>query len=125
MYVYSFLEVIKSPMFIALVMSIVCDVLIGNIKAFVKNDYHSDVGIKGSLKHVALVSFILMVMPHVILFVDIGTDVLHVIWYFTFQYVMSIIENLGEMGIKIPKKFLKLFRLFDEEGHQKEEDMNG
>ena len=109
-------ELITSPIFMLYIATVITDVFIGNIKAFVYEDFNSDVGIKGSLKHAGLMVFILFVIPNVMMYFDIGSEISVVILYFVYQYLMSIIENLGELGFNIPKRWLKKFRLFDENG---------
>lgn len=119
-YLSTFIEVVQSPIFMLFLSCVVVDILLGNIRAFVKGGYNSDIGIKGTLKHAGMISFILLVLPNAMFFLNLGGELNGLILYFVFQYIMSIIENLALLGFKIPPRLLKMFSLFNEDGSVKD-----
>lgn len=89
-----------------LLIAIVLDYITGMIKAGIKKEWNSSVGFKGILKKLAI-----LIMIALSVVVDNITNMGGVIrtimiYYFVANEGLSIIENLGQSGVPMPK-FLK------------------
>ena len=89
---------------ITLLVVMVLDYLTGVISAFYKKELSSKVGFKGILK-----KFFYLIIIALSVRIDnlVGSSELirnFVIYYFVANDGLSIIENAGEIGLKLPKK---------------------
>lgn len=89
-----------------LLIAIVLDYITGMIKAGIRKEWNSSVGFKGILKKLAI-----LIMIALAVVVDNITNMGGVIrtimiYYFVANEGLSIIENLGQSGVPMPK-FLK------------------
>lgn len=103
------------------------DIIIGNVTAWLKHKWDSNVGMKGTIKHLSVLLMIIILLPVVewilpykftMSFFDIPVilNVSNTIMiYITYQNLFSLIENLGYVGIPVPS-FIKnkMYRLNDE-----------
>ncbi len=99
---------------------IVLDVLTGLLKAGVTGNIDSRIGLKGLMKHTAIVLLILIM--------GIVTRLINVQWvsqsfclYYILQYIFSILENLDEMGIPFPLWLRNSFKRMGEDLNEKGE----
>lgn len=105
-----YINTAQSLPFVMLVVFILMDIVTGNVKAFVRNEYKSGIGISGTLKHLSLILFSLLVPPLLNLAFDVNNIDKICYIYFCSQYMVSIIENFASMGVKMPDFFMKNFR---------------
>lgn len=94
----------------------ILDYLTGICKAYIQKSINSKIGIKGILKKFL---YLVIVSLSVILGQILGTNLILrnlVIYSIIFNEMISIIENCGQIGIKLPKKLLdsiKDLNIFD------------
>ena len=117
--------VFDSPIFWLYVSCVIVDLVLGNIKAFKSNDIDSDVGIKGSLKHAGLAAFVILFLPTLSVYLGDGTVSDGIVVYFVYQYVISIIENLGAIGFPLPDSITEKFRRLGTDEHDSEGKRKG
>lgn len=112
--VYS--DFIQNPMFIFFLLTILTDVIIGNLYAFKKGVFSSVKAVNGTFKHLGILTFTIIILP--LLSALVGSDwiVYILIIYFSLQYLVSIIENLNNLGIEFPEFFKKYLAQFKDEG---------
>ena len=110
------------PLFWLYLAAVVVDISTGNIKGWVNDDIDSSVGIKGSIRHLALMAFVIIFLP--VLTAYLGDSVLtqSIMVYFTYQYIISIIENLAELGFPLPDEITKHFRRLKDDGDHRGSD---
>lgn len=97
------------------ILSIIFDILTGYLKSIIgvsiKNPtgLDSSTGLKGLIKHVIVLLLVLTIYPYLSA-LGFSTYANSIVAFYIFNYGVSIIENLNEMGIKLPKglnKYLK------------------
>lgn len=93
------------------ILSVLFDILTGNLKNMVgKNrNLDSSVGIKGLIKHVIVLLLVLTIYPYLTA-LNFSAYANSIVIFYVFNYTVSVVENLNEMGIKLPKgikKYLK------------------
>lgn len=82
--------------------SIMLDIFSGIVKAVKQKELNSSVGLNGMLRHL-LIIFVVMVFCIYMPILGLEKYIVWVIGYFVLQYFVSIIENLGEIGVPLPK----------------------
>lgn len=86
------------------ILTVIFDVTTGNLRGFLNNNYeklNSSKGIKGLLKHLVVLVIVLTIYPYLtVVNFDSYANTL-VVFYIT-SYGISILENLDQMGIKLP-----------------------
>lgn len=97
--------------FLVLIGLIVIDILSGTVKAIKRKEWDSTLSKFGVLDHLVIIT--------VIFFVDLITNLSGIDYisafaetfklFFIVSYAGSIVENFGEMGIKLPKSITKYF----------------
>ena len=105
----------KQPIFWLYVATVVVDIILGNARAWITGDVYSDVGIKGTVKHFAVFSFVVVLLPPLAYYLGTHAVSTAVITYLVYQYLISIIENLGLLGYKVPKVFKDNLRRLDDD----------
>lgn len=99
---------------------VVLDYLTGVIAAYHRKDLSSNVGMYGIAKKICL--FIPVAMAHwldqAVVTRVVGTELLRnvAIWFYLANEGLSIIENLGEIGILIPAPLLEALKQLKEKG---------
>ena len=92
---------------------VIFDIITGILKGFKLKIANSSKGIAGLLKHLVIVMLVV--------FADIYLPILGFSWmansfvsFFVLQYVISVFENLGQCGVRLPR-FLQsaLYKLND------------
>ena len=93
------------------ILSIIFDILTGNLKNILgKNrNLDSSIGIKGLIKHVIVLLLVLTIYPY-LSSLNFSTYANSIVIFYIFNYVVSIMENLNEMGIKLPKELKKYLK---------------
>lgn len=91
--------------FIILCIIIIFDIVTGVLKAKIWNVIDSSIGLKGMIKHCLIIMIFVVIYP---IFSLIGLRIIPetMCIIYILQYLLSILENFGVMGIYQPK-FLK------------------
>lgn len=97
--------------FLIMIALIVIDILTGTVKAIKQKEWNSTFSKLGVLDHLLIITIIFII--------DLVTNLSSLNYAFTFavtfklffigSYIGSIVENLGEMGINLPKSITKYF----------------
>lgn len=97
------------------ILSIIFDISTGYLKNIIgvsnesSKGLDSSIGVQGLIKHVIVLFLVLTIYPYLTALGFI-TYANSIVGFYIFNYGVSIIENLNEMGIKLPKvlnKYLK------------------
>lgn len=90
------------------ILSVLFDILTGNLKNMVgKNrNLDSSVGIKDLIKHVIVLLLVLTIYPY-LMALNFSAYANSIVIFYIFNYTVSVVENLNEMGIKLPKEIKK------------------
>lgn len=101
-------QMVDDPLVIAFVWCVIVDVVTGYIRSAFIRKTNSTKGLFGLVKHTVVLVSIISIYPYLI---SLGFDWLAqtLVWGFIINYLTSIVENWGEMGLYLPpqiKKFL-------------------
>ncbi len=110
----------KDPLFLLYTASVVVDIVLGNVRAWTTNDVASDVGVKGTLKHLGVFTFVILLLPPLTYYLGNNGVSLGVLSYLVYQYLVSIVENLGQLGFDVPTVFKQKLRQLDDENEKEE-----
>ena len=121
-YAANYMFLFKTPLFSLYVGALITDIFLGNIQAWVNKEVDSSVGLKGSLKHLGLLSFVTVFLPSLSVYTGDLLLSQGVLTYFIYQYVISIIENLGHLGFNLPDSFKQYFHQLKESEVKKDDD---
>ena len=102
-----------------LIVAIILDYLSGVIKAYVTKELSSKIGFKGLIKKVGV---LLIVMLSVIVDQITGsTGAIRtlVIYYFVANEGLSVLENLAQAGVPIPKSIKNALKVLKDLGNDK------
>lgn len=112
---YSGNKLFKAYLFIVLF-----DILLGTLKAFSTGTVSSQINKQGITKHITIVLFIMfMIWLFEMLNLKEFSD--GFILFYIGSYMLSVIENLGEMGLPIPDWLGKYFITIQEQGDNNNE----
>lgn len=92
-----------------LLIVIVIDITTGFVKAIVKGEADSSVGIKGLLKH-TLVAITTILITFCLPIFNLGYINNSLITFFILQYLVSIMENWVQLNLPIPKVLYKMIK---------------
>ena len=118
----NYMILFKTPLFSLYVGALITDIFLGNIRAWVNKEIDSSAGVKGSLKHLGLFSFVIVFLPSLSVYTGDLLLSQGVLTYFIYQYVISIIENLGRLGFNLPDSFKQYFQQLQESEDKKDDD---
>lgn len=116
-----------NPLLFTLAVLILADVITGISKSLVTSTTDSSIGKKGFAIHITIILLVWLLYPWSI---AIGYEWVGdaVLWLWIFMYATSITENVGQMGLPLPR-FIKdrLNKLNDyaENGKPKKENKEG
>lgn len=101
-------RLVDDPLIIAFVWCVIVDVVTGYIRSVFVRKTNSTKGLFGLIKHTVVLVSIISIYPYLI---SLGFDWLAqtMVWGFIINYLTSIVENWGEMGLYLPpqiKSFL-------------------
>ena len=102
----------------SLLIVIVIDYITGVISAIYNKKLNSTIGLKGILKKF---SYLIIVSLSVILdriVGDTGAIRTIVIYFFVANDGISIVENIGKMGVPLPKKLTEVLEQLRNKGHE-------
>lgn len=114
LYLEHFARLIDNPVFFAFFLVVLIDVVTGFVKSLINKKTTSSKGIGGLIKHSTLLLVVCMLYPFCDIYGASGMADTLLVFYILF-YAISIVENLGEMGIPVPvwlKKYI--YKLSDE-----------
>ena len=111
----------RDPLFVLYVSGVLVDIVLGNIKAWTNGTVDSNVGVKGTLKHLGVFTFVIILLPPLSYYLGNSGVSIGVLGYLVYQYIVSIIENLGGLGFNVPTIFKDKLRQL---GDNYEEDQN-
>lgn len=105
-----------------LLIALVIDFITGLIRSGIRGEINSSIGFKGLLKKVGKLCIVVVAV-----IVDYATNAqgavrLFVIYYIMATELISVIENLGEADVPIPKKLKDLILKFKEDNDKESED---
>lgn len=109
-------DMVNNPLIHIFSGAILFDVITGFLASFVTKKTNSTTGLKGLFKHLIVLIMVTAAYPYlsVLHFEGIAETVL--IFYITI-YAVSIVENLGKMGIPLPDIITsRLLKLKDDKG---------
>ena len=98
-----------------LLIAIILDYISGIIKAFVNKNLSSEIGFKGILKKVGVLIVVMLAVLVDRVAGETGAIRTLVIYYFVANEGLSIIENIGEAGVPIPKKLKDALKILKKE----------
>lgn len=98
-----------------LLIAIVLDYISGMIKAYIKRELSSTIGLKGILKKVGVLIIVMLATLIDRVTGETGAVRTLVIYYFVANEGLSIIENLGAAGVPIPSKLKKALKSLKKE----------
>ena len=110
----------RDPLFVLYGSSVLVDIVLGNIKAWTLNDVDSHVGVRGSLKHLGVFTFVVLLLPPLTYYLGNSGVGIGVLTYLTYQYLISIVENLGVLGFDVPNIFKEKLRRLDVDDNEEE-----
>ncbi len=120
-YLEQFKQLFISTEFVIYVLIMVTDIITGNIKALIKNEWNSNNGVKGLLKHFSVTTFAIFVLSSFTIYYDTPTYQTTVLIFLSGINLMSILENLDQIGVKFPDKMTKYFSQMTYKGENKNE----
>ena len=104
---------IDNPIFFAFFLIVLADIITGFLKSLIIKNTESRKGISGLIKHSTLLLIMAILYPYLDIYGLSGMADTLLIFYIL--YAISIVENLGEMGIPIPEWLRKyIYKLSDE-----------
>lgn len=98
---------------------IIVDIITGILKGLYNNKLSSKIGLKGLIKHCCI---ILIVFPISVILPLMGytTGARAIIVFYIIQYCLSIIENVGCMGVPIPPYVTKAIQQLSSKNENEE-----
>ena len=112
--IIEYMHMIDSLSFWLYMALLLTDIITGNIKAWVTEDVDSSVGVAGSLKHLALLGMAIILLPTLSAYMESNALSIVIVNYYSYQYTISIIENLGALGWGIPPQIANKMRRLKE-----------
>lgn len=103
-----------------LLITIIIDYISGLIKAFNTKQLSSKIGFKGILKKVGVLLIVMLAVLIDRIAGETGAIRTLVIYYFVANEGLSIIENLGQAGLPIPKAIKNALKALKEQSNEKE-----
>lgn len=114
LYLEHFEKLIDNPVFFAFFLVVLIDVMTGFVKSLINKETTSSKGISGLIKHSTLLLVVCVLYPLCDIYGASGMADTLLIFYILF-YGISIIENLGQIGIPIPTWLKKyIYKLSDD-----------
>lgn len=102
-----------------LLIAIALDYVSGILKAFINKNLSSEIGLKGILKKIGILVIVMLGVLIDRVAGETGAIRTLVIYYFVANEGLSIIENLGEAGLPIPKKLKNALKALKKETDKK------
>lgn len=113
--------VFNDTVFILYIATLAVDIITGNFVALSQRKWNSSTGINGTLRHLALSSVMIILLPMITYTTNISGIANGVMLYVIAQYTISILENLSAMGMDIAEPFGKYFEFLNPEEKDKKQ----
>lgn len=111
-------------LFLVVVVLSLFDIFLGTTRAFLNKEVSSNINKTGITNHIITILTI-VIMYWVFNLLNYGEFCTGFILFYIGSYAISIVENLGRMGIRFPKKLEDIFiDLQDEDGEKVKSDEN-
>ena len=114
-------NVFNDMVFILYIVTLGVDILTGNIVAMYQRKWNSGTGINGSLRHLALATVMIILLPMITYTTNISGIANGVMLYVIAQYTISILENLSALGLDIAEPFAKYFEFLNPDENDKKQ----
>ena len=114
--------VFTDMIFILYIVSLVVDIITGNIVAMYQRKWNSNTGINGTLRHLALATVMFLLLPMIRFTTNIPVISNGIMLYVIAQYTISILENLSAMGLDIHVAFAQYFEFLDPDSKEDKQD---
>ena len=108
---------------ICLLIAIALDYVSGIIKAYIKKELSSSIGVKGILKKVGVLIVVMLATLIDRVTGETGAVRTLVIYYFVANEGLSILENLGAAGVPIPAKLKKALKALKKEANKNDKKL--
>ena len=109
-----FNTVVNNQYLYVLLFFIIFDILTGTLKAFSNNTVYSKINKRGITNHITILLFC-MFFTWVFYIFNVNEYSEILILFYIVSYGLSIIENVGAMGVPLPKWLKDKFLLLQEE----------
>lgn len=99
--------------------AIIIDIITGILKGLYNNKLNSRIGLKGLIKHCCII-LIVFTISIILPLMGYTTGARAIIVFYIIQYCLSIIENLGSMGVPIPPYVTKAIQQLSSKNENEE-----
>ena len=107
-------EVVNNEYLYVLLFFVIFDIVTGTLKAFNTNTVYSKINKQGITNHITIILFsIFFSWVFNIFNVNEYSNIL--LMFYIVSYGLSIIENMGEMGVPLPKWLSDKFKVLQDE----------
>ena len=118
--IHEFTTVLHNDYLFLLLCFIMFDFITGTLKSFSNSTVYSKINKKGITSHIAIFLFCFFFSWVFYIFKVPEYSKVLIIFYIV-SYGLSIIENIGEMGIPLPKWLVEKFKVLQEETNKGDE----
>ena len=108
-------QVFNDTIFLLYLVSLIVDVITGNVVAIVQRKWNSKTGINGTLRHFSLFTVVGLLLPTISYATNISSIANGVLLYVILQYTISILENLSALGLDVHEGFAQYFEFLNPE----------
>ena len=112
--IHEFNNVAQNEYLYILLVFIIFDFITGTLKSFSNNTVYSKINKKGISSHIAIFLFCIF-FSWVFYIFKISEYSKVLITFYIVSYGLSIIENIGKMGIPLPKWLVEKFKVLKDE----------
>lgn len=106
--------VMKNEYLYVLIIFIIFDIITGILKAYSNNTLNSRINKKGTTTHISIFLFVIF-FSWVFQVINASEYSNIIIMFYIGSYGLSIIENMGQMGIPLPKWLSAKFKVLQGE----------
>lgn len=99
--------------------AIIIDIITGILKGAYNNKLSSKIGLKGLIKHCCII-LIVFTISIILPLMGYTTGARAIIVFYIIQYCLSIIENIGGMGVPIPPYVTKAIQQLSSKNENEE-----
>lgn len=111
--------VMKNEYLYVLIIFIIFDIITGILKAYSNNTLNSRINKKGTTTHISIFLFVIF-FSWVFQVINASEYSNIIIMFYIGSYGLSIIENMGQMGIPLPKWLSAKFKVLQGEMNEEE-----
>lgn len=98
---------------------IIVDIITGTLKGIYNKKLNSKIGLKGLIKHCCII-LIIFTISVILPLMGYTTGARAIIVFYIIQYCLSIIENVGSMGVPIPPYVTKAIQQLSSKNENEE-----